>query len=156
MSSLELKVPPPAVALVFGFLMWLASSLLAPVQSPFGARVTISLAFACLGLVFGVSAMISFRRAKTTMNPIKPAATASLVTSGPFRFTRNPMYLSLLLYQLGWAAYLSTALAFLFLPAFVLYMNQFQIKPEARAVLSLRSRVQLHTRERGPPVAVRP
>jgi len=47
------------------------------------------------------------------------------------------MYLSLLLYLLGWAVYLSTALVFLFLPAFVLYMNEFQIKPEERVLSSL-------------------
>jgi protein-S-isoprenylcysteine O-methyltransferase Ste14 len=137
MSSLELKVPPPAVALVFGFLMWLASSLLWPVEFPAGPRVTAALIFASLGLAFGISAMVSFWRAKTTMNPTKPAVTASLVTSGPFRFTRNPMYLSLLLYLSGWAVYLSAALAFLFLPAFVLYLNQFQIKPEERVLSAL-------------------
>ncbi|CAN7766208.1 methyltransferase [Variovorax sp. LjRoot290] len=51
--------------------------------------------------------MVSFWRARTTMNPIKPMATSSLVTSGAFRLTRNPMYLSLLLYLLAWVAYLS-------------------------------------------------
>ena len=137
MSSLELKVPPPAVALLFGFLMWLASSLVAPVEVPFGSRVAVALVLASVGLVFGISGMVSFSRAKTTMNPTKPAATSSLVTTGPFRFTRNPMYLSLLLYLLAWTAYLSNLLALLFLPVFVLYINQFQIKPEERVLFSL-------------------
>ena len=137
MGSLELKIPPPAVALLFGVLMWLASSLVAPLDVPFGLRVTVALLLASLGLVFSVSGMVSFRRAKTTMNPIKPAATSSLVTTGPFRFTRNPMYLSLLLYLLAWAVYLSNLLALLFLPVFVLYINQFQIKPEERVLSSL-------------------
>lgn len=137
MSSLELKVPPPAVALLFGLLMWLASSLVAPLEVPFGAPVAIALVLACLGLVFGISGMVSFWRAKTTMNPIKPAATSSLVTTGPFGLTRNPMYLSLLLYLLAWAVYLSNLLALLFLPVFVLYINQFQIKPEERVLSSL-------------------
>lgn len=137
MSSLELKIPPPAVALLFGFLMWLASSLVAPVEVPFGPRVTVALVLVSLGLVFGVSAMVAFRRIKTTMSPIKPAATSSLVTTGPFRFTRNPMYLSLLLYLLAWAVYLSNLLTLLFLPVFVFYINQFQIKPEERVLSSL-------------------
>ncbi len=72
MSSLELKVPPPAVALFFGFLMWFASSLAAPVEVPFGARVAVALVLASLGLVFGISGMASVWRAKTTMNPTKP------------------------------------------------------------------------------------
>ena len=137
MSLLELKVPPPAVALLFGFLMWLASSLVAPVEITFGPRVAVALVFASLGLVFGVSGMVLFWRTKTTMNPTTPAATASLVTTGPFRFTRNPMYLSLLLYLLAWAVYLSNVLVLLFLPVFVLYINQFQIKPEERVLSSL-------------------
>lgn len=137
MSSLELKIPPPAVALLFGFLMWLASSLVAPIEVPFGPRVAVALLLASLGLAFGVSAMVAFRQAKTTMNPIKPATTSSLVTTGPFRFTRNPMYLSLLLYLLAWAVYLSNLLPLLFLPVFVLYINQFQIKPEERVLSSL-------------------
>lgn len=137
MSSLELKVPPPAVALLFGFLMWLASSLVAPAEAPFGARVAIALVAVSLGLVFGVSGMVLFWRTKTTMNPTKPAAASSLVTTGPFGVTRNPMYLSLLLYLLAWAVYLSNLLAPLFLPVFVLYINQFQIKPEERVLSSL-------------------
>jgi len=137
MSSLELKVPPPAVALLLGVLMWLSSSPLSPVEVPFGPRVAGALVLASLGLVVGVSGMVSFWRAKTTMNPTKPAATSSLVMTGPFRFTRNPMYLSLFLYLLAWAVYLSNWLALLFLPVFVLYINQFQIKPEERALSSL-------------------
>ena len=137
MSTLELKVPPPAVALLFGFLMWLVTSLVASIEVTLGARLAVALLFASIGLVFGVSAMVSFSREKTTMNPTKPAASSSLVITGPFRFTRNPMYLSLLLYLLAWAVYLSNFVAVLFLPVFVLYINQFQIKPEERVLFSL-------------------
>jgi protein-S-isoprenylcysteine O-methyltransferase Ste14 len=137
MSSLELKVPPPVLALLLGLLMWLASSLVAPVEVPFGPRVGVALVLASVGLVVGIASMVSFWRAKTTINPTRPAATSSLVTSGAFRFTRNPMYLSLLLYLFAWAAYLSNLLALLFVPVFVLYINEFQIKPEERVLSSL-------------------
>ena len=137
MSSLELRVPPPAVALLLGVLMWLASSLVAPVEVPFGPRVGVALVIASVGLVVGLASIVSFWRAKTTINPTKPTATSSLVTNGTFRFTRNPMYVSLLLYLLAWAVYLSNWLALLFVPVFVLYINQFQIKPEERVLSSL-------------------
>ena len=137
MSSLELKVPPPVLALLLGLLMWLASSLVAPVEVPFGLRVGVALVLASVGLVFGLAGMVSFWRAKTTINPTRPTATSSLVTSGAFRFTRNPMYLSLLLYLFAWAAYLSNLLALLFVPMYVLYINEFQIKPEERVLSSL-------------------
>lgn len=137
MSWLELKVPPPVLALLLGLLMWLASSLVAPVEVPFGPRVGVALVLASVGLVFGLTGMVSFWRAKTTINPTRPTATSSLVTSGAFRFTRNPMYLSLLLYLFAWAAYLSNLLALLFVPVYVLYINEFQIKPEERVLSSL-------------------
>jgi len=88
-------------------------------------------------MAIGSAGMVSFWRAKTTMNPTKADAVSSLVTGGVFRFTRNPMYLSLLLYLLAWAVYLSSWLALLLLPAFVLYINRFQIRPEERALSSL-------------------
>lgn len=111
--------------------------MVAPVSVPFAARVGVAVVLASVGLTFGVAAMLSFLREKTTMNPIKPGAASSLVTGGVFRFTRNPMYLSLLLYLLAWTAYLSNWLALLLVPVFVLYINQLQIKPEERALSAL-------------------
>jgi len=137
MHWLELKIPPPAVALIFGVLMWLASKTVTPVELPLFVRVSVAVVIACAGLVFGVGGMRSFVRAKTTMNPVKPSATSSLVTVGVFRVTRNPMYLSLLLYLLAWSVYLSSWLAVLFLPVFVVYITQFQVKPEERTLSSL-------------------
>jgi protein-S-isoprenylcysteine O-methyltransferase Ste14 len=81
--------------------------------------------------------MASFLRAKTTMNPTKPNATTSLVTHGIYRFTRNPMYLSLVFYLVTWAAYLSNWLALLVVPVFMLYIDRFQIQPEERALAAL-------------------
>jgi protein-S-isoprenylcysteine O-methyltransferase Ste14 len=80
---------------------------------------------------------VSFWRARTTVNPINPAATSSLVIGGIYSLTRNPMYLGFLLALVGWATVLSNALAYLLLPAFIFYMNSFQIKPEERALASL-------------------
>jgi protein-S-isoprenylcysteine O-methyltransferase Ste14 len=82
-------------------------------------------------------AMLSFWKVHTTVNPMKPSSTSSLVTSGIYHFTRNPMYLGLLFILIGWALYLANVLAFLFLPAFILYMNRFQIEPEERALTAL-------------------
>jgi protein-S-isoprenylcysteine O-methyltransferase Ste14 len=62
---------------------------------------------------------------------------AATVSGDVFRFTRNPMYLSLLLYLLAWATYLSNWLPLLFVPVFVLYINELQIKPEERALSAL-------------------
>src|SRR5262245_36387079 len=132
-----MKVPLPIVALVCGVLMWLVSSAGVAVDISVRNRIVIALVVASIGVGIGVAAMGSFVRAKTTMNPTKPSTTASLVTHGVFRFTRNPMYLSLVLYLVAWAAYLSNWMALLLVPVFVLYINQFQIKPEERALSAL-------------------
>ena len=49
-------------------------------------------------------------------------------------YALNPMYLGLALTLLGWGVFLSNALAFVFIPAFIVYMNRFQIGPEERAL----------------------
>jgi len=117
--------------------MWFASSLVSPVVVPFGVRVGVALALLVIGQSISISGMMSFRRAKTTMNPIKPGAASSLVSSGVYRFTRNPMYLGLSVTLLGWAMFLSNPLALLAVPLFVLYINRFQIDPEERVLSSL-------------------
>src|SRR6266851_192471 len=137
MSALELRVPPPVLALCLAFLMWFASSLVPPVVVPFGVRVGAALALVAIGQSISISGMVSFRRAKTTMNPIKPGAASSLVSSGVYRFTRNPMYLGLSVTLLGWAMFLSNPLALLAVPLFVLYINRLQINPEERVLSSL-------------------
>jgi protein-S-isoprenylcysteine O-methyltransferase Ste14 len=76
----------------------------------------------------------SFRRARTTVNPLKPESASSLVASGVYRVSRNPMYVGLCLVLLGWAVMLSNVLAYAIVPVFVLYMNRFQIGPEEAAL----------------------
>jgi protein-S-isoprenylcysteine O-methyltransferase Ste14 len=137
MGSAELKIPPPLVALVFGLVMWLVSLLGGAVDVSFVNRIGVAIVVASIGVAFGFSAMASFVRAKTTMNPTKPSATSSLITHGVYRLTRNPMYLSLVLYLVAWAVYLSNWLAVLLVPVFALYIDRFQIKPEERALSAL-------------------
>jgi protein-S-isoprenylcysteine O-methyltransferase Ste14 len=137
MRWLELKIPPPAVALFLALLMWFTSSLTPSLEVPFGVRVATALALACLGQSISITGMVAFRRAKTTMNPMKASAASSLVSNSVYRFTRNPMYLGLLLTLLAWAAFLSNPLAVLWVPVFALYVNRFQITPEERVLSSL-------------------
>ena len=134
LSSLELKIPPPLVGLCVALLMWLASRTVAPFEWPLVLRGIAGLSFVIVGVGFALAGVRSFARAQTTVNPTKPAATSSLVVTGIYRFTRNPMYLGMLLVLLGWAVYLANAAAFLIVPLFVLYISRFQIVPEERVL----------------------
>jgi protein-S-isoprenylcysteine O-methyltransferase Ste14 len=135
--SLELKIPPPVVTLMFGILMWLVAPLAAPFALSAGIRVMVALVVAAIAVAIALTAVVSFARTKTTVNPIKPETASSLVVRGIFRYTRNPMYLGMLLCLLAWTVYLASWPALLCLPLFVLYMNEFQIKPEEKALSSL-------------------
>lgn len=134
--SLELKIPPLVVVFMFVAIMW-ASAKLAPALSLEldGAAVWAS-AVASVGLVVAALGAIEFRRAKTTVNPLKPDTASTFVASGVFRLTRNPMYLGMLLVVLGWALFLRNVASFLGVAAFVAYMNRFQIAPEERVLLA--------------------
>jgi protein-S-isoprenylcysteine O-methyltransferase Ste14 len=139
MRVLELKVPPPAVALATSVLMWLASrSPTLAFVLPAGNLLAVGLA--AIGLMVAISGVVTFRRARTTLNPTKPRASSSLVSWGIYKITRNPMYLGLLLQLTAWALFLSNWIAFLFLPVFVIYINRFQIVPEEQVLTSLFAR----------------
>ena len=137
MAALELRIPPPVVALVVGAAMW-ALSRVAPsvaVRSPLTTSLAIAIALAGVGA--SVAGTLAFRRARTTVNPMKPEKASSLVTGGIYRITRNPMYVGLLLILVGWTVYLVNAWAVLGPVVFVAYMTRFQIRAEERALLGL-------------------
>ena len=121
--------------------MWLvalpALPFTPPFELPFSLHASLAVALALIGQGISIAGIVAFRRARTTINPLKPAAASALVRSGVFRFTRNPMYLGLLLTLVGWAVWLWNPASLLFLPVFVLYIDRFQIGPEERALTTL-------------------
>ena len=134
MRALELKIPPPAVALLVAVAMWGISLATSRFEISAVFRSTAVIVIAIVGFGFAFSGVLAFRRARTTINPTKPEAASSLVTSGVYHFTRNPMYLGLSFVLVAWALFLSSAWAFLGPVGFVLYMDRFQIAPEERAL----------------------
>ncbi|MDH4086942.1 MAG: isoprenylcysteine carboxylmethyltransferase family protein [Nitrospira sp.] len=132
MNRLDLKIPPVVTGAVTAISMWLVSRTLPTLA--FAPLRVVAAGLGLVGAAITALAMLSFWRARTTVNPLKPSSTSFLVTSGIYRFTRNPMYLGLLFVLVGWALYLANVLSCLFLPAFILYMIRFQIKPEERAL----------------------
>ena len=137
MNALELKIPPVLVTLIAALGMWGASLAVPSFHLSVTARASAGAILVAVGLGIVVAGGISFRRARTTVNPTKPGSTSSLVVSGVYRFTRNPMYLGMVFALLGWASFLLNALAFVLIPGFVVYLNRFQIAPEERALSSL-------------------
>lgn len=133
---LDLKIPPVIVGLVTAGLMWLVAWAMPGYGFDIPQRQLVAQVFAAAGFVVAAWGVVAFRRAGTTVNPMKPESSSSLVVTGIYAFTRNPMYLGALLILLAWAIDLTHPAAFLVLPLFVLYTNRFQIQPEERALAS--------------------
>lgn len=134
MSTLDLKVPPDAVALAVGGLMWLASVLTSPIAASRAYRVPLAVALFAAGVGLIVAARVSFDRAGTTFSPIAPERSCRLVTTGVYSWSRNPMYLGTQFALLGLGVLLSNLFSLAVSAVYVLYMNRFQIGPEERVL----------------------
>lgn len=134
MSALELKIPPPLVLFTCGLLMWLLALLLPSLGIALPGQLALAALLTASGVGVAIAGVLAFRQASTTINPTRPSATSSIVSNGVYRFTRNPMYLGMLLCLGGWAIFLGNPLSLLGLPLFVAYLNRLQIGPEERAL----------------------
>jgi protein-S-isoprenylcysteine O-methyltransferase Ste14 len=123
-----IRVPPP-VYYIGGFLAGVALELAFPTSwPPSGIRIAVTLLAAGAWLALDGTAMVTFRRAGTSMVPMNP--TTALVTSGPYRLTRNPMYLGMAFLYVAFAFAFGVIWALAFLPAVILVVDRFVIARE--------------------------
>ena len=136
MSALELKIPPPVVALIVALLMWLAAIATDSWDVRVDYRIYAALALALCGTSIRLAAQITFWRANTTVNPVRPGDTSAIVSSGVYRHSRNPMYIGRAVQLLGWAAFLASPVAIALVSLYLMYINRFQVPAEERALLA--------------------
>ena len=132
MSSLETRLPPPLVALLVALAM--AATRLLPGRLPLDSSWRFGLAglLVVVGLAFAVPAVLAFRRARTTIDPVHIEAASTLVTGGVFALSRNPMYVGSAIVLCAFVLLAGTPWAALGPPLFVAYVTRFQILPEER------------------------
>ena len=124
--TLVLPPAPFAAAIAGGW--WLDRHWL-PLPLDFGGGATLSgIMLVCAGLCLMGWTFLEFRRHRTTINPY--AAAMHLCISGPFRYSRNPIYLGDWLILAGCALWLSTWWPLLFSPAVWLMLRYWVIRHE--------------------------
>ncbi len=134
-SFFETKIPPPVYGLITALIIWGLDKLLPSLsllQPPYN-RVGIVLIV--IGVSIDLTALAQFYTHKTSFNPFYPDRADRLVIFGIYRYSRNPMYLGLLLSLTGWAIFVGNLVGFVTLPLFVTLMNHLQIMPEEIALV---------------------
>ncbi len=137
MKKLETKIPPVAVFIIASLLMWFISRHLPVIDIPELLRWSVIIVLLLWGAVMGLFGVFTFFKEKTTIDPMKPEKASSLVDSGVYKISRNPMYLALALSLIAFSIYLKSIWTLPFVILFVIYMTRFQILPEERAMIKL-------------------
>jgi protein-S-isoprenylcysteine O-methyltransferase Ste14 len=136
MRWFQLKIPPAVQLVIAAGLMWGLAELTPDLGLDRDLRTWLYRGLTVLGGLVVVRGWWDFRRARTTVDPTRPHKASSLVVTGAYRFSRNPMYLGFLLLLIGWAAFLDNAYSLAALPLIVLSLTQLQIRPEEDALQS--------------------
>ena len=130
---METKIPPPIVTLIFIFLIAFSNRLVEPFS--FEYQMHLGVLIIICGLSVLISAARVFKQLETTINPMQPAQASKLAIIGPFKYTRNPMYLGMSIMLIGFGLIFGAKLTVCFVAMFVLYITVFQIIPEERAMV---------------------
>ena len=129
------KIPPPIVTLFFGLCIYLSRSYFPEFSN--SVLNLLSIISFVVGIFVFAAAVSSFKKQKTTVNPISIENASSLVVSGIFKYSRNPMYLGMSFVLLG-LTFKFNVIGGLFLTGiFMLFITIFQIKPEEVAMEKL-------------------
>jgi hypothetical protein len=86
MNALELKIPPPLIALLIAVAMWGISFASRPFEASIFIRGAVVLVFALAGGIIGISGIVELRHARTAFRPERPEMTSSLVNYSIYRF----------------------------------------------------------------------
>ena len=129
------RIPPPLITMLCILIIFLSKSIFP--SFVFSYKLQLGIFVITIGFLLLIISIKSFIDNKTTINPLNLKKSTYLVTSGVFRFSRNPMYLGMLLFLLGTAIILNIIGGLIISILFIFYMNFFQIIPEEKALQNL-------------------
>lgn len=133
---MELRIPPLFLVVTVAAAIILVSIFVPAANVHWPGHRLLATCALVLGPMLAGLGVFQFGRARTTVSPLRPARTQAIVTTGVYRWSRNPMYLGMALALLGLAAWWSSVPGYLAVPAFVAYLTRYQILPEEQALLA--------------------
>ena len=129
--QMKTLIPPPIVTIVFLFVIFFTKDIFR-----FSIELPTLLGYITIvaGLIIIFVAAKQFKAANTTINPTKPETASVLVSNGVFSYSRNPMYLGMLIIIIGFSIIHNLIAIIVFMPLWIIYMINFQIIPEEEAM----------------------
>ena len=121
-----IKIPPPLIVLTLIISIYYSSKKIDLIQIPF--QLPISIFILSIGILIFINPVLQFIKSKTTINPIQFEETNKLVTSGIFKYSRNPMYLGMLMIIISTSIFYLNIYSITTPFLFILWINRFQIK----------------------------
>ena len=137
LRCMKLKVPPVFVLLISLIIMFGAQNYYPEFSFKFEFQKTISRVILAAGAMLAFGGIFAFRANGTTVDPRHPEKASSLVKTGVYRYTRNPMYLGMASVLFGDVVRFGNPLSLLGVLFFCWFITQFQIKPEEDALEKL-------------------
>ena len=122
------KIPPPIITLICGLGIYFSRPLFPKYN--YVSTDIIAASFLLLGIIILITAVLSFKRHSTTPSPLQPEKASYLVVSSIFKYSRNPMYLGMLLILISMTIKFNFAGGILIIFAFIAFITKFQIIPE--------------------------
>lgn len=135
MRQLETKIPPVIVFIISAIMIWLIAGRPGATEMEFSIFSGSALLLVLIGITIAITAVFSFRKNQTTVDPINPEKAEKLVTEGIYQYTRNPMYLGLALILTALSVLLKSPFSLAGVLLFMIYLTRFQIHPEERAMI---------------------
>jgi len=126
------KIPPPIITLICGLGIYFSRPLF-PKYNYISIDI-IAASFLLLGIIILITSVLSFKRRSTTVSPLQPENASYLVVSGIFKYSRNPMYLGMLLILISMTIKFNFVGGILIIFAFIAFITKFQIIPEETAL----------------------
>ena len=135
MDKFKNKIPPTILTLLFLIFNYILNFNSLKIDIP--NRYFFTTLLLILGFYIVIRSSRLFAQAKTSIDPVRPFKSTSLITNDIYKYSRNPMYFGYLLIILGSSAYLGNVISIIIIPLFIFTINFLQIIPEEEALKDL-------------------